>query len=185
MKMYNSNNCSTESKWHYCTCRHFERVTYHNTYPSTNHLISIFIMSPFVTNRTYYWWQSCYHYRRRCHQYNRRRLAIIIIIRWISEWWECKLWCWRLCICISINRPGVSKKCETVLHCLLKTTAMHHRFFARLVTQSNKMARQRMAERNSTLFLGHVWKNISVGEMIRFFGIMLQISLDPRKMGGY
>ena len=82
-------------------------------------------------------------------------------------------------------KPVVSRKFETVLHCILKTTAMDHHFFARLVTQSNKMARQRMAERNSTLFLGHVWKNISVGEMIRFFGIMLQISLDPRKMGGY
>ena len=28
-------------------------------------------------------------------------------------------------------------------------------------------------------------ENITVGEMIRFFGIMLRISMDPRKMGGY
>ena len=42
-----------------------------------------------------------------------------------------------------------------------------------------------MTEQNSTLFLGHyTWKNITVGKMIRFFGIMLQIMLEPRKMGG-
>ena len=42
-----------------------------------------------------------------------------------------------------------------------------------------------MKSRNLTLYLGHEWKNIETGEMIRFFGIMLRISLEPRKMGGY
>ena len=66
-------------------------------------------------------------------------------------------------------KPGESRKFETVLHCLLKTTVMDHQFFARLVTQSNKMARGRMTERNLRLLLSHVWKNITVGEMVRFF----------------
>ena len=42
-----------------------------------------------------------------------------------------------------------------------------------------------MAARNSTLFLGHKWTNITVGEMIRFFDVLLRISLEPRKMAGY
>ncbi len=42
-----------------------------------------------------------------------------------------------------------------------------------------------MNARNSTLYLGHKWKNIMSSEMIRFFGILLKISLEPRKMGGH
>ena len=37
----------------------------------------------------------------------------------------------------------------------------------------------------TSLFLGHKWKNITVGEMVRFFGILLRISMEPQKMGGY
>ena len=82
-------------------------------------------------------------------------------------------------------KTGIAKKFNTVLQCLFQTTAMDSHFFSRLVTQSNKMARRRMAARNSTLFLGHKWTNITVGEMIRFFGVLLRISLEPRKMAGY
>ena len=82
-------------------------------------------------------------------------------------------------------KKGVAKKFETVLQCLFQTSAMDSHFFQRLVSQSNKIARRRMAKRNSTLFLGHKWTNITVGEMIRFFGILLWISLEPRKMAGY
>ena len=74
---------------------------------------------------------------------------------------------------------------NTVLHCIFKSTAMSREFFQRLATQSNKYARKQMMERNLTLFLGHFWKNIATAEMIRFFGIMLRISLEPWKMGGY
>ena len=42
-----------------------------------------------------------------------------------------------------------------------------------------------MKSRCSNKFIGHKWQNIGLGEMIRFFGIMLRISLEPRKMGGY
>ena len=43
-------------------------------------------------------------------------------------------------------KEGVAKKFQTVLHCLLKTIAMDEHFFARLVTQTNKIARRRMAD---------------------------------------
>ena len=42
-----------------------------------------------------------------------------------------------------------------------------------------------MNTRLSTLYLCHKWSNITCGEMIQFFGILLKISLEPRKMGGY
>ena len=42
-----------------------------------------------------------------------------------------------------------------------------------------------MKQRNTTLFLGHKWKNILVKEMVHFCGILLRISLEPWKMGGY
>ena len=42
-----------------------------------------------------------------------------------------------------------------------------------------------MNERNTRLFIGHKWTNISVKEMTHFFGTKLRISLEPRKMDGY
>jgi hypothetical protein len=82
-------------------------------------------------------------------------------------------------------KPGVPTSFPTILQCIFKTTAMSQDWFQRLASQSNKFARKNMMERNSTLYLGHKWKNITVPEMVRFFGIMLRISLEPRKMGGY
>ena len=42
-----------------------------------------------------------------------------------------------------------------------------------------------MTSRSTSMFLGHKWTNITTGEMVRFFGILLRISMEPRKMGGY
>ena len=82
-------------------------------------------------------------------------------------------------------KDGVGESFHTILQCIFKTTAMNREFFKRLASQSNKYARQQMNTRNTSLFLGHKWENIRVGEMVRFFGIMLRISMEPRKMGGY
>ena len=82
-------------------------------------------------------------------------------------------------------KPGFPTSFTTVLQCIFQSTAMSRSFFQRLASQSNKYARKEMATRHSMLFLGHKWKNITVPELIRFFGIMLRISLEPRKMGGY
>jgi hypothetical protein len=62
---------------------------------------------------------------------------------------------------------------------------MNRDLFKRLAAQSNKYARADMMNRRSSLYLGHKWKNITVGEIIQFFGIMLIISMETRKMGGY
>ena len=82
-------------------------------------------------------------------------------------------------------KPHVASSFKTVLQCIFSTTAMDIEFFKRLAAQSNKYARTIMNTQSSSMFSGHKWRNISTGEMIRFFGIMLRISLDPRKMGGY
>ena len=58
-------------------------------------------------------------------------------------------------------------------------------FLLDLCGESNKYARKAMKDWNTILFLGHKWNNISVEEMVHFFGILLRISLEPRKMGGY
>ena len=42
-----------------------------------------------------------------------------------------------------------------------------------------------MAGSKYALYLGHIWMNITVGKIIRFFGIVMQISIEPRNMGGY
>ena len=82
-------------------------------------------------------------------------------------------------------RKNISKRFCTVLQCLFETTAMDRGFFIRLCGESNKYAKNIMRERNTTLFLGYKWTNIIVEEMVHFFGILLRISLEPRKMGGY
>ena len=82
-------------------------------------------------------------------------------------------------------RKGIANSIDTVLQCIMRTTAMSLEFFERLAAQSNKYTRNDMKSRSSTLYIGHKWENIRAGEMIRFFGIMLRISLEPRKMGGY
>ena len=58
-------------------------------------------------------------------------------------------------------------------------------FFKRLSDHSNKHLRRIMEPRNPTLYLGHKWTNITVGEIIRLFGIMLRISIETWEMGGY
>ena len=82
-------------------------------------------------------------------------------------------------------KEGVADSFTTVLECIFKTTCMDRDFFKRLAAQSNKYVREDMVKRSSRLYLGHKFKNITVGEMVRFFGVMLRISLEPRKMGGY
>ena len=82
-------------------------------------------------------------------------------------------------------KPNISKRFCTVLQCLFETTAIDRKFFLPVCGESNKHAKKIMKQRNTTLFLGHKWRNISVEEMVHFFGILLRISLEPRKMGGY
>ena len=66
-------------------------------------------------------------------------------------------------------KAGIPTSFPTILQCIFQTTALSRSLFQRLTSQSNKYARMQMKERNSLLFIGHKWKNITVPEMIRFF----------------
>ena len=74
---------------------------------------------------------------------------------------------------------------KTVLQCIFKCTAMNWELFQRLASQSNKYVKKELSSNSTSIFLGHRWKNILTGEMVRFCRILLRISMEPRKMGGY
>ena len=61
---------------------------------------------------------------------------------------------------------------------------MNQFFFWRLSDQINKYAWRDISGRKSTSYLEHKWMNITVGEIIWYFGIMMRISIDPNNMGG-
>ena len=63
-------------------------------------------------------------------------------------------------------KPGIEHTFKTVLQCMFSTTAMDRFFFKRLAAQSNRYAPSVMRSRNTSLYLGHPWKNITVGEMV-------------------
>eukprot|EP00957_Ditylum_brightwellii_P197208 15024831-Ditylum_brightwellii.AAC.1 len=60
---------------------------------------------------------------------------------------------------------------------------MDQDFFKRLTAKSNKYAHARMAEKSTTLFIGWEWTNSTWGEIVCFFGILLRISMESRRMG--
>ena len=62
---------------------------------------------------------------------------------------------------------------------------MNREFFQRLTSQLNKFLKKTLSSNSTSMFLGHRWKKISTGEMVRFFRISLRISMEPRNMGGY
>ena len=57
--------------------------------------------------------------------------------------------------------------------------------FQRLSPRINSHTQRYMKVSNSTLYLGGKLMNITIGEILGFFGIMMRISTEPRKMGGY
>ena len=79
-------------------------------------------------------------------------------------------------------KPGVEHKFNTVSECIFETSGLLLDVFRRMTAQSNKYARAKM--RNGK-FGGLKWTNITLQEMIRFFGIMLRMSIEPRHLGGY
>ena len=75
---------------------------------------------------------------------------------------------------------GIEKRFDTLLQCIMPTSAMRVEFFERITSQSNNYARKDVKLRRGSIFIGHKWTNILSGEMIRFFGIILIISLHLR-----
>ena len=57
-------------------------------------------------------------------------------------------------------------------------------FILILSAQRNNYLQGNMSVGNSKLYLGGKWANINVGEIIRFFGIMMRMLIDTRNMVG-
>lgn len=81
-------------------------------------------------------------------------------------------------------RCGVASKINTLIDACAVCGGMDYQFFKRLAANSNQYAR---ANLNAKGYIGGtVWaRNISTEEMYRYHGILLKMSLDHRKIGGY
>ena len=80
-------------------------------------------------------------------------------------------------------RHGVACKFNNTMECIAICSGLDYNFFKRLTANSNQFARQHMnVEGNYTV---SQWSNISVQEMIHFFGLILKMSVDDRQLGGY
>ena len=83
-------------------------------------------------------------------------------------------------------RRGVAKRFSTVLGCVMVCGGLSYSFFKRLTANSNEYARRNGTDMDGRLFFaGLAYKNITVEEMIRFHGMVLKMSIDDRKLGGY
>ena len=71
---------------------------------------------------------------------------------------------------------------DTVMECVEEFGGLDKNYFARLTNHSNAYAEER---KKGSSFAGSTWSRISCGEMIRFHGILLRMSIDGRKVGGY
>ena len=74
------------------------------------------------------------------------------------------------------------KSMDSVKECVEKFGGMDENYFLRLTTNSNAYAQTRITNGK---FGGSEWVLISIGEMMRFHGILLRMSIDGRKIGGY
>ena len=60
---------------------------------------------------------------------------------------------------------------------------LNYLFFKRLAINSNTHAQTH--KKADKTFVGYAWNNITTQEMIRFNGMVLKMSIDDRKLGGY
>ena len=84
-----------------------------------------------------------------------------------------------------VLKPMVASRFDTILQCVFRCTATNSEPFQIISCQQNKYAQDKTSQMNSNLFIGWKWKNISVGEMVGLFSIMLGISLEQKNIGGY
>ncbi len=80
-------------------------------------------------------------------------------------------------------KRGIATKFNTALEACGVCGGMDFEFFKRLTANSNEYGRNNMDHRG--YFGGSKWKNISTQEMIRWHGVILKMSIDNRKIGGY
>ena len=81
-------------------------------------------------------------------------------------------------------RQGKEKEFFTAMNCLATCGGMNIEFFHQITANSNEYARKN-ANPNTSHFDGSPWKNINLKEMIHFFGMVLKMSIDDHKLGGY
>ena len=80
-------------------------------------------------------------------------------------------------------KPHAKEKAmDNVKECVEKFGGLDFNYFNRLTLHSNDYAQNRMKNGH---FAGSPWVPISYGEMVRFHGILLRMSIDNRKVGGY
>ena len=82
------------------------------------------------------------------------------------------------CLC-----HGVASRFDTVFGCVQLCGGLSYCFLERLAANSNQYARLNIKEDGS--FAGKSWHNITVQETIHFRGVVLKMSIDNRKLGGY
>ena len=80
-------------------------------------------------------------------------------------------------------KRGIAERLHNLLDAVAICGGMDYNFFKRLAANSNQFARNKLDQRHR--YCGFPWKNITTEEMYRFFGVLLKMSIDNRKMGGY
>ena len=88
------------------------------------------------------------------------------------------------------NRPGpclkrgVATSFTTAMQCLGKCGHMDIQFFRCIAAKSNQYACEHM-DQTMLCFGGSKCNNIQLEEMIHFFGMVLKMSINDRRVGGY
>ena len=80
-------------------------------------------------------------------------------------------------------KRGISEKMKNLIDAVGICGRMDYNFFKRLTANLNQFARNHMD--HCQRFSGFPWKNITTEEMHHFFGVLLKMSIDNRKLGGY
>ena len=79
-------------------------------------------------------------------------------------------------------KKGISDTFSSISECVSKVGGLDINLIKRITFNSNAHARNKLKHGN---FAGYKWSDITATEMIRFFGIMLKISILDLNMGGY
>ena len=80
-------------------------------------------------------------------------------------------------------RRGVAECMHNLLDAVSICGGFNYNFVKRVTANSNNYARSHLDSRGQ--FSGYPWHNITTQEMYRFYGVLLKMSIDCRKMGEY
>jgi len=80
-------------------------------------------------------------------------------------------------------RRGMWNKFHTAFECANVCGGLNFQCFERLATNSNTYAQTH--KKVDKEFAGYAWNNITTEEMIHFNGMVLKMSINDQKLGGY